>query len=797
MSALPFIVAALGAGFLLGALTGTLVERTRLSATPAWLLGGAAVAAAGAAVFAPGRPTGLRFLDAAMRAGFAAIMVCSAARARRRSLSIATAALALPIAFGAESANLAPLLVAVGVGSAAAALSGYLYPDRVPVLGVMIGAAASVAALRLPTSMPTAAPSLLAALAVAVLSISATRGMRSRTIRRIGTGTAALGGVGFVCAIAGSTALINARAQAERGLDNARLGLAAAQSGDTATAEQRFDTATGALSDASQRLRTPLARLGLAVPILSQHITVLRDLSGSAAGVVATARDTADRADLESLRADGAKLDLAKMRSLRNQVVVADDAIDTARAAIARAENPWLLPALKNRIESLSTQVDDAASSTADVRDILENVPPLLGSKGPRRYLLVLPTPAEARGSGGVIGNWGEITAVNGELSLTAFGRPVELLTNGVPISQRTTAAPEEFVARYRPFGVPWLWSNLTMSPDFPTTAAVLAEQYVQSGRQRVDGVISVDPIALQALFGALGPLRVPEWPEPLTSTNTARVLLHDAYVEKGGETPERRAFLQSVTQATWARLSQASIPTPKALIDALAPAAQGRHLQMWMADQNEQAYLTRIGITGAVPSIVGDSVGVVVNNSSESKIDWYLKRSVEIDVRIDAGSRVQSRIRIRLQNDAPPSGEDAYVLGGNLASPGTNRTWVSVYSPLPLLAGSVDGQPISVHTDRELGRNVYSVLVQMPPRSTKELTVLVAGIVTNANNRYILDTFTQPLVTPDKLTVSVRSSTGSPLTGEANLSGTGPSLRASVLGSGTQRFAVTSNQTS
>jgi hypothetical protein len=766
VSAIPFVILLVGVGFAAGAALGAVVTRSGLHQTPMPVLVALAAWGAVGGVLASGRPTALEAFDAAARAAFAALVVLVGARARRRSLTIAAAALAVPTALAAESAGLPAWLVGTAVATGAASLAGWLWPDRVPILGGLIGLGTSLTALRLPTTMPTYVPTALAALAAAVLTASTARNLRTRLLKRVRTAAVGIGGLAFLASVAGSIALINARAQAERGLDAARAGLAAARAGETTSAEADFTTAASALRLASERLRSPMARAGLVVPVLSQHIAVIRDLTSTASGVVDTARDTADQADLESLRSEGARIDVARMRELRGQVVRADDAIGIARAAIAQASSPWLVPAVRARITSLGTQVDLAAASTADARRILDHVPPMLGADRPRRYLLVLPTPAEARGSGGVIGNFGEITAVGGKLELVRFGRTPQLAVEGLPFDRRRLEAPEDWAERYVPFGAPGVWSNLTMSPDFPTTAAVLADQYPQSGGLAVDGVLSADPVALGALLRVLGPLQVTNWPDPLTADNTAPVLLHEAYVSKGGDSPERRALLSEVTQAAWAKLSTATIPSPKALIDALAPAVRTRHLQLWMRDPAEQAYLASIGIAGTVPPLAGDGLGVVVNNASESKIDWYLHRAVDTDIVLDPRTgRVRSTVSVTLRNDAPAGGLNDYVLGaGRLAPVGAARHYVSIYSPLPLLGGDLDGKPVNVAAQQELGRNVYSVWMTIPAGSSSTLRLGLAGEVTGARDRYRLDVFTPAGVNPDRLRVTLRTLDTSPL---------------------------------
>src|SRR5207248_684885 len=88
----------------------------------------------------------------------------------------------------------------------------------------------------------------------------------------------------------------------------------------------------------------------------------------------------------------------------------------------------------------------------------------------------------------------------------------------------RTLQAPKDFVRRYSRFDVAREWTNVNMSPDFPTVAAVIADQYKQYSGTRVDGVIAVDPLGLAHLLTLTGPVQVPGWPTPIGANNVVKI---------------------------------------------------------------------------------------------------------------------------------------------------------------------------------------------------------------------------------------------------------------------------------
>jgi hypothetical protein len=90
----------------------------------------------------------------------------------------------------------------------------------------------------------------------------------------------------------------------------------------------------------------------------------------------------------------------------------------------------------------------------------------------------------------------------------------------------------------------------------------------------------------------------------------------------------------------------------------------------------------------------------------------------------------VDGTVTVGLRNDAPTSGLTPYVAGPNdegLAA-GDNRTFVSVYTPLPLQSATVDGAPSATESGREFGNWVYSRYVQLVPGASAQLALALRG---------------------------------------------------------------------
>jgi hypothetical protein len=190
----------------------------------------------------------------------------------------------------------------------------------------------------------------------------------------------------------------------------------------------------------------------------------------------------------------------------------------------------------------------------------------------------------------------------------------------------------------------------------------------------------------------------------------------------------------------------------------------QQRHLILYSMTAAEQQVFSEFGASGAIPAVAGDALAVVTQNSSGNKIDWYLRRSVSYRAAYDPSTGVvHSTAEVALRNDAPPSGEPAFVIGGFGRLPtalGENRTYLSVYSALQLDGVTVDGVPVAFSAQEELGRNVYSAFLVLPPRSTTTVILRLDGAI-EGGARYDLTVRGQPTVVPDQLDVQIDGADG------------------------------------
>ncbi len=701
---------------------------------------------AAAALFAPASFTGHPVIDAVERALIVGFVSYVGAHGRRWAWLTAATIVVIP-ARGASLvlAVLALLVVVVGT----------IPKRRSRAVGALGLGLMSNAVLWYPHSAePWGAALATAAMALVVVSgLPFLRKPKRRLARAMLAATAVLvvlAGIGAVLAVGLSYRNV------QTGGTSARNALEEARDGDAETARQDLSTARSEFEAASSRISGPLALPARLVPGLAQQVDAVRTTVDQGRHISATADDLVATADYGRLQYDG-QLDLQQVSDLAAPTRRADAALRAAHAELADLQGRWLLPPLRDRVDQFAGDIDEARTDTALAAELLEVTPGLFGGDGPRRYLVVFLTPAELRGSGGFIGSYAELEADDGSVELTRSGRIDDLIA-GPNRGNRTIDGPADYLRRYGRFNPAVFLQDVTISPDFPSSASVMAQLYPQAGGAPVDGVIAVDPTGLAALLELTGPVTVDGMDEPLSSDNAVEVLTRSQYLDQ----PDRAArgeFLAEATRVTFEKLIESSLPAPRTLANTLSPVARAGHLRLWSPDAAEQALFERLGATGDLVIPDGsDGFSVVQQNSGNNKLDAYLERSITYLPKVDADTGVlTAELRIELRNEVPSTDLPAAVVGNTRGLPvGTNLAALTVFTPHTVTSATIDGEAVTLGPGMERGLNAWDTpLLEIPPDGKVVVTMELQGGV-DLERGYRLDILPQPVANPDRFTSTV-----------------------------------------
>jgi hypothetical protein len=560
--------------------------------------------------------------------------------------------------------------------------------------------------------------------------------------------------IGFA-ALAAAAALIGQR-PLRAGVAELSEAIDAVHQGDRAAATQDLDIAASDFTRAHSTLTRWWTQPAELIPGVSQQLHALRSASG-AGDQVCTAGLEVSKA-LTSDHLPHGKALITMLRGLQTTLVNSGVRLSIAASQISGAQSSLLLPPISRRLDQAVTKVSEAAHDDQIAVSGVAAALQFLGGDGPRSYFLAVQTEAESRGSGGVIGNYGIVTAEDGTLRLTHFGTAQSLESKG-DLATRMLIAPADYIARYSQFQPALRWANVPMSPDFPTVAEVIEGLYPQEGGSPVDGVISVDPFALADLLRATGPIDVAPWPEPLTAENAVAILLHDEYDNLTG--PARSNFLGNVTKTAWKRFTSGDLPDLQTLIRDLRPAFVHKDLLLASTAPATEALIRKVGVGGGFSRPANsDFLAITGQNDVENKIDWYLHRSIDYQVSYTPQTgAINATVTVKLRNLAPTTGQAAYVIGSlgrYTKTNGENRSYLTIYTPWAFTDATVDGRPLLLNQSRELGVWADSAFVTIPPGGTTTVSVELLGNLHPASP-YRLTMSSQPMVNADQVQLGVR----------------------------------------
>ena len=353
--------------------------------------------------------------------------------------------------------------------------------------------------------------------------------------------------------------------------------------------------------------------------------------------------------------------------------------------------------------------------------------------------------------------------AADGTLSLVDVGSPYDLFSpSTVPAPTLTPGAYPQSLVEMRPQVFPQNWGA---TADFPTVARLAAELYPQARPGApIDGVIYADPAAFAALLRITGPVAVPGTQTTLTPDNAVQFLTKDQFgvIPDNGEGSDT---LDDVIRSAVGGFTRAKLPAPRVLADAFGPVVDQGRLQFASLRPEDAPLLDAVGLQGKVERPgEGDLLAVLNRNANPSKVDAYLERDVDYDVSWDPSTgRARATVTIRLTNTAPVDQVPDVVVQPPVGAPaGTNRTQLSVLSPLGATGASIDGTPTGIGTQQELaGVLRHTVLLDIPPGAAREVVLSLDGTV--GKGTYVLDWVGQPLVLPGRTRITIASS-GEPL---------------------------------
>ena len=537
---------------------------------------------------------------------------------------------------------------------------------------------------------------------------------------------------------------------------------------DIAGAHETLDRIRSHTEKAITLTNDPVWRAGEIFPVLGQNLTVVRELAAVTAVVVEDVAtpllQVAGSVDPASFAPTDGVIDLQPLVAAVPAVAQANSGIKKALVEVNNIDTSSSIGQVVAAKQKVLTLLEGLAPTLETLDAIVPALGPLLGSEGPRNYVLMFMNGAEVRALGGTGLSFTAVTVDNGRIEIG----------DAVPAGHgnfryyapgEATPIPDGAGALYQPGAYGGFIADATMRPNFATGSEMVQAMWTGNVGGSVDGVIGMDLTALSYAMRGMEPAPLTTG-DVLTSENVVPLLMNEVYQRYwsgnvGVDNLRQDVVFAEAVTAISDRLTGGQFE-PTALMEGLAQATEERRLLLWSSHEAEQAAFELLGVDGAMPvsDATTDRVGVYFHENVGSKMSYYLHSAVQLDkATCRPDGRQSYRVGITLTNAMPADSARSIspsILGTFKRSglaPGVQRTMVYVLAPPggEILRATVDGVDVPIEG---LHDEAYPGVRLVPVTDPQATSTMVVEIVSPSAGEKAIEAEVTPMINPTAITV-------------------------------------------
>ena len=261
-----------------------------------------------------------------------------------------------------------------------------------------------------------------------------------------------------------------------------------------------------------------------------------------------------------------------------------------------------------------------------------------IGDGSDKLYLLVAMNSAEIRAGGGFPGSTGTITIKNGILKFGKFSAVLENIKHKSQTTISSTGVENDLFIKG------WFGTKITsatVNPHFPRAARILAAGYKLDNKVMPDGVIAMTPHIIGRLIAITEPIKLSNG-KKLDEKYSVKYLQRDIYFQyfKDANTSSQRKKANTKTNALFSEtadktvknvMSKLDIKSVKEIFDVLKKSSEDRVFMMWMADNNAQEIVKKLGYSGSLNyDEQKPEIGVFYSIYDANKLGIYVDLTVK-----------------------------------------------------------------------------------------------------------------------------------------------------------------------
>lgn len=461
------------------------------------------------------------------------------------------------------------------------------------------------------------------------------------------------------------------------------FGRAAVSSAERAVTGSPSDPAAwGRVSKNLNETDQALNRVNALAVAITQTLPETRNAYASARNLLRAGDASAKAAELLTQGLDRAiteptRYPVDRGRIFKTYLDSAVPLLDDANEALADVDTESLPESERAKAEEAIALLASVREGVRELRIIIDLLMAASGDEHRRTYLFVFQNSTELRPTGGFMGSLAMLTLDRGEIKTLEVpgGGPYDL--QGELKERVRPPEPLRLIASR------WEFQDANWFPDFPAAAKKISWFWSKGGKPTVDGVIAVNLRVLERLLEVTGPVELPEYGKTITAGNVWMEMQKAVELEYDRAENKPKKIVGDLMAKLLERLKASNQEQWLKLLTLGTDSLETKDIQVWLANEDEEALVERFGWSGWFKETPGDSLAVIGTNIAGQKSDRLIRERVEHAATIQQDGSIVDTVTITRTHTGQK---------GDLFTGVNNVTYLRVYVPKGSELISADG---------------------------------------------------------------------------------------------------------
>ncbi len=404
---------------------------------------------------------------------------------------------------------------------------------------------------------------------------------------------------------------------------------------------------------------------------------------------------------------------MSQLDGVQTAITDTQTSFKAAQLQLQDLESQKVMGSLHTALVTFDEKLTKINADLLQAADLFKIVPTLFAKDTQQTYLLVVQNNTELRPAGGFWGNYGLLTIENGKIGALVV-HDIYSIDNDPKAYKYGYRAPQP-IAKF--LSTPYLHlRDANWWPDIPTSSKLISDMFTFESKQKVDGIIYVDPRVIEDLVRLVGPIKVPDYDVTIDSTNVVYQIQYQ--VEHNITTMStRKDFVGVLGKIVMDRVYALKGDGLKSVVKLVFDNLDTKHLQLFSNNADVQAYYCARDWCGAIKPTPQDYLMVVDANLGIDKANFFVDKTISYSVN-EVNAKLQATLTLNYNNQSTwgwPGG--AYT------------TYLRVYTPKGSQLVKATGYSDTPTTFSELAdtpneKTVFGGVVKVPVKSSQKVTL-------------------------------------------------------------------------